>query len=52
MDFEQKINIVINEIMSVYNLSNEQASLIKQNIISRVKMYQMLVLILIIMKLK
>ena len=40
MDFEQKIKIVINEIMSVYNLSNEQANLIKQNIISRVKMYQ------------
>lgn len=40
INFEQKLNIVINELTSVYNLSNEQASLIKQNIISRVKMYQ------------
>lgn len=40
MNFEQKLNIVISELTSVYNLSNEQASLIKQNIISRVKMYQ------------
>ena len=40
MNFEQKLNIVINEIRTVYNLSNEQASLIKHNIISRVKMYQ------------
>lgn len=40
MSFEQKLNIVINEIMTVYSLSNEQASLIKKSIISRVKMYQ------------
>ena len=40
INFEQKLNIVISELTSVYNLSNEQASLIKQNIISRVKMYQ------------
>ena len=40
MNFEQKLNIVINEIRSVYNLSNEQASLIKHNIISRAKMYR------------
>lgn len=40
MNFEQKLNIVINEITLAYNLSNEQASLIKQNIISRAKMYQ------------
>lgn len=40
MVFEQKLNIVISEMTSVYNLNNEQASLIKQNIIRRVKMYQ------------
>lgn len=40
MNFEQKLNIVINEIRTVYNLSNEQASLIKHNIISRAKMYR------------
>ena len=40
MNFEQKLNIVINEITSVYNLSNDQASLIKNNIITRVKMYK------------
>lgn len=40
MNFEQKLNIVINEITTVYSLSNEQASLIKKNIISRAKMYQ------------
>lgn len=40
MNFEQKLDIVINEITSVYNLNNEQANLIKQNIIKRVKMYR------------
>ena len=40
MNFEQKLNIVINEITSVYNLSNDQANLIKNNIITRVKMYK------------
>lgn len=40
MNFENKLNIVISEIMSVYNLSKEQASLIRQNIINRVNMYQ------------
>ena len=30
---EQKLDIVINEIASVYNLNNEQANLVKQNII-------------------
>ena len=40
MNFEQKLSVVINEIALVYNLSNDQANLIKQNIISRVKMYQ------------
>lgn len=40
MNFEQKLDIVINEIASVYNLNNEQANLVKQNIIKRVKMYR------------
>lgn len=40
MNFEQKLDIVINEITSVYNLNNEQANLVKQNIIKRVKMYR------------
>lgn len=40
MNFEQKLDIVINEITSVYNLNNEQTNLIKQNIIKRVKMYR------------
>ncbi len=40
MNFEKKLNIVINEIVSVYNLSTEQANLIRQNIIRRVKIYQ------------
>lgn len=40
MDFEQKLDIVIREIASVYNLSEGQAILIRQNIISRVEMYK------------
>lgn len=40
MNFEQKLDIVINEITSVYNLNNEQVNLVKQNIIKRVKMYR------------
>lgn len=40
MNFVQKLDIVINEIASVYNLNNEQANLVKQNIIKRVKMYR------------
>jgi len=40
LNFEQKLDIVINEIASVYNLNNEQANLVKQNIIKRVKMYR------------
>lgn len=40
MNFEQKLNIVISEIASIYNLNQEQTNLIKQNIISRAKMYQ------------
>jgi len=40
LNFEQKLDIVINEITSVYNLNNEQANLVKQNIIKRVKMYR------------
>ena len=40
MNFEQKLDAVISEIMSVYNLSVEQAKLIRQNIVKRVEMYQ------------
>lgn len=39
MSFEQKLNIVINEISNTYGLSQEQAILIRNNIISRVNMY-------------
>ena len=40
MNFEQKLDAVIKELMVVYNLNNAQANLIRRNIISRVKMYQ------------
>lgn len=40
MNFEQKLNAVINEMKIVYNLNDSQANLIKRNIISRVRMYQ------------
>lgn len=40
MNFEQKLDVVIKELMVVYNLNNAQANLIRRNIISRVKMYQ------------
>lgn len=40
MTFEQKLNIIMNEIISVYGLSNSQANIIRQNIVSRVNMYQ------------
>ena len=40
MNFEHKLNAVIKEITSVYNLNRVQENLIKQSIISRVNMYQ------------
>lgn len=40
MNFEQKLDAVLKELVVVYNLTDAQANLIKRNIISRVKMYQ------------
>lgn len=40
MNFEQKLNVVLNEMISVYKFSNAQASIIRQNILARAKMYQ------------
>ena len=40
MNFEQKLDAVINEMKAVYNLNDSQVNLIKGNVISRVRMYQ------------
>ena len=40
MNFEQKLDVVVNEMKVIYNLNDVQANLIKRNIISRVRMYQ------------
>lgn len=40
MNFNQKLDAVINEMKVIYNLNDGQANLIKRSIISRVRMYQ------------
>lgn len=40
MNFEQKLDVVIKEIATVYNLNEGQAKLLKNNIISRNQMYR------------